>query len=77
MKRTVKITMKATRRASRRVAFTMRFTAGFTVNREVRSADPSGGGRRADVYRYWPVFGTVSIVRPGSLPCLPWMIVRM
>jgi hypothetical protein len=22
-------------------------------------------------YRYWPVLATVSIVRPGSLPCLP------
>ena len=27
--------------------------------------------------RYWPVFETVSMVRPGSVPFLPWMIVRM
>src|SRR5213079_2861995 len=28
-------------------------------------------------YRYWPVFATVSIERPGSVPCLPVMSVRM
>ena len=28
-------------------------------------------------YRYWPVLATVSIDRPASVPCLPWMSVRM
>src|SRR3954452_12361080 len=38
----------------------------------VRARGSAGVGQR-----YWPVFATVSMVRPGSLPCLPWMIVRM
>ena len=44
-----------------------------------RPATCVAGRRTADTarYRYWPVFATVSIVRPGSEPSLPWMIVRM
>ena len=48
-----------------------------TTRRPIRA--PSGTGRspaRAG-HRYWPVPFTVSIARPGSVPDLPWMMVRM
>ena len=38
---------------------------------------PLARRRRQRPQRYWPVFDTVSIERPGSVPCLPVMSVRM
>jgi hypothetical protein len=51
---------------------------GGRDTRTVRPAPPGPGApTHVRGYRYWPVLATVSIVRPGSVPCLPWMIVRM
>jgi hypothetical protein len=37
----------------------------------------SGVARPGDAHRYWPVFATVSIDRPASVPCLPEISVLM
>ncbi|GAA2668212.1 hypothetical protein GCM10010412_046110 [Nonomuraea recticatena] len=46
---------------------------------DVERAAPLSGGGPFDQkdYRYWPVFATVSIERPASVPVLPETSVRM
>ena len=45
-----------------------------TASISVRS---SGSSATTRPQRYWPVLDTVSMDRPGSVPCLPVMSVRM
>ena len=48
-----------------------------------RMAPPTGspptpaGLPAQPTHRYWPVFGIVSMVLPGSCPALLWTMVRM
>ncbi|SEG66673.1 hypothetical protein SAMN04489712_108213 [Thermomonospora echinospora] len=46
----------------------------------LRRSRPKGGEQDApppSAYRYWPVFATVSMERPASVPALPETSVRM